>query len=71
MKNYEDVYETLDDDGVSYIKVFNLSAKILANQVREGVVGLVEEKANANSSRRRRCRTANARRFHRCRYSEG
>ena len=37
VKNYEDVYETLDDDGVSYIKVFNLSAKILANQVRPGV----------------------------------
>ena len=33
VKNYEDVYETVDDDGVSYIKVFNLSAKVMANQI--------------------------------------
>ncbi len=31
--NYEAVYETVDDDNCSYIKVFNLSAKIMANQI--------------------------------------
>ncbi|GMH50100.1 hypothetical protein TL16_g00694 [Triparma laevis f. inornata] len=33
VKNYESVYETINDDTCSYIKVYNLSAKILANQI--------------------------------------
>ncbi|GMH95925.1 hypothetical protein TrVE_jg11884 [Triparma verrucosa] len=33
VKNYESVYETIDDDTCSYIKVYNLSAKIMANQI--------------------------------------
>eukprot|EP00520_Triparma_pacifica_P014985 CAMPEP_0118649680 /NCGR_PEP_ID=MMETSP0785-20121206/9831_1 /TAXON_ID=91992 /ORGANISM="Bolidomonas pacifica, Strain CCMP 1866" /LENGTH=620 /DNA_ID=CAMNT_0006541981 /DNA_START=467 /DNA_END=2325 /DNA_ORIENTATION=+ len=33
VKNYEMVYETLDDDDSSYIKVYNLSSKIMANNI--------------------------------------
>ena len=33
VKKYEAAYETIDDDDVSYIKVFNLSSKVLANQI--------------------------------------
>jgi len=31
--NYERLYETIDDDSISYIKIYNLSAKLLANQI--------------------------------------
>lgn len=31
VKKYEDQYETIDDDSLSYIKVFNLSTKVLVN----------------------------------------
>ena len=31
--NYEKNYETIDDDATSYIKIYNLSAKLLANQI--------------------------------------
>jgi len=31
--NYEKVYETVDDDSMSYIKIFNMSSKIMANKV--------------------------------------
>ena len=33
VKKYEAAYETIDDDDVSYIKVYNLSSKVLANQI--------------------------------------
>lgn len=32
-KKYEEAYETIDDDDVSYVKIFNLSSKILVNHV--------------------------------------
>ena len=31
VKKYEEQYETIDDDSLSYIKVFNLSTKVLVN----------------------------------------
>lgn len=33
VKRYEAAYETIEDDDISYIKVFNLSSKLLANQI--------------------------------------
>lgn len=33
VRNYEEKYETITDDSTSYIKVFNLSSKLLANQI--------------------------------------
>ena len=33
VRNYEDQYETVSDDSCSYIKLFNLSSKLLANQI--------------------------------------
>ena len=33
VKNYEAQYETITDDSYSYIKIFNLSSKLLANQI--------------------------------------
>ena len=33
VQKYEDQYETIADDQLSYIKVFNLSSKIMANQI--------------------------------------
>lgn len=33
VRHYERQYETIDDDSLSYIKVFNLSSKLLANQI--------------------------------------
>lgn len=33
VKKYEAAYETIDNDDISYIKVFNLSSKVLANQI--------------------------------------
>mmetsp|Transcript_15226 Transcript_15226/g.34093 ORF Transcript_15226/g.34093 Transcript_15226/m.34093 type:complete len:316 (-) Transcript_15226:1096-2043(-) len=33
VQKYEEQYETVDDDEVSYIKVFNLSSKVLANNI--------------------------------------
>merc|ERR1711862_304095 len=30
---YEEVYETVDDDSLSYIKLYNFSSKVLANQI--------------------------------------
>mmetsp|Transcript_22992 Transcript_22992/g.48587 ORF Transcript_22992/g.48587 Transcript_22992/m.48587 type:complete len:630 (-) Transcript_22992:144-2033(-) len=33
VKKYEEAYETIDDDSKSYIKIFNLSSKILVNHI--------------------------------------
>jgi len=33
VRKYEEAYETLDDDSLSYIKLFNFSSKLLANQI--------------------------------------
>lgn len=33
VKKYEDQYETIDDDSQSYIKIFNLSTKIMVNHI--------------------------------------
>jgi len=33
VKKYEEAYETIDDDATSYIKIFNLSSKMLVNHV--------------------------------------
>jgi hypothetical protein len=33
VKNYEDQYETITDDSLSYIKIFNLSTKLLVNHI--------------------------------------
>eukprot|EP00814_Leptocylindrus_danicus_P003840 CAMPEP_0116042932 /NCGR_PEP_ID=MMETSP0321-20121206/26021_1 /TAXON_ID=163516 /ORGANISM="Leptocylindrus danicus var. danicus, Strain B650" /LENGTH=481 /DNA_ID=CAMNT_0003523577 /DNA_START=351 /DNA_END=1793 /DNA_ORIENTATION=+ len=33
VKKYEAAYETIEDDDLSYIKVYNLSSKLLANQI--------------------------------------
>ena len=33
VRKYEEAYETIEDDSLSYIKLFNLSSKILANQI--------------------------------------
>ena len=33
VQKYEDQYETIDDDTCSYIKIFNLSSKILVNHI--------------------------------------
>ena len=33
VKKYEDQYETIQDDSISYIKVFNLSSKLLCNHI--------------------------------------
>ena len=33
VKKYEEQYETIDDDGLSYIKIFNLSSKMLVNHI--------------------------------------
>jgi 6-phosphofructo-2-kinase/fructose-2,6-biphosphatase 1 len=33
VRKYEEQYETIDDDSLSYIKIFNLSTKILVNHI--------------------------------------
>lgn len=33
VKKYEEMYETIDDDQQSYIKIFNLSSKLLVNHI--------------------------------------
>lgn len=33
VKKYEEAYETIDDDNFSYIKIFNLSSKLLVNHI--------------------------------------
>mmetsp|Transcript_22420 Transcript_22420/g.34030 ORF Transcript_22420/g.34030 Transcript_22420/m.34030 type:complete len:729 (+) Transcript_22420:210-2396(+) len=33
VKNYEEKYETITDDGQSYIKIFNLSTKLMVNHI--------------------------------------
>jgi len=33
VKKYEETYETITDDSCSYIKIFNLSSKLMANQI--------------------------------------
>jgi len=33
VRKYEEAYETIDDDSLSYIKLFNFSSKLLANQI--------------------------------------
>ena len=33
VKKYEEAYETIDDDTLSYIKIFNLSSKMLVNHI--------------------------------------
>jgi broad specificity phosphatase PhoE len=33
VQKYEEQYETIDDDSISYIKVFNLSSKLLVNHI--------------------------------------
>ena len=33
VRKYEEAYETIEDDSLSYIKLFNFSSKILANQI--------------------------------------
>lgn len=33
VKKYEEAYETIDDDSQSYIKIFNLSSKMLVNHI--------------------------------------
>ncbi|KAL3791003.1 hypothetical protein HJC23_002992 [Cyclotella cryptica] len=33
VQKYEDQYETIDDDSLSYIKIFNLSSKVLVNHI--------------------------------------
>jgi hypothetical protein len=33
VRKYEEQYETIDDDSVSYIKVFNLSTKLMVNHI--------------------------------------
>lgn len=33
VEKYEDMYETIADDSLSYIKIFNLSSKLLVNQM--------------------------------------
>jgi hypothetical protein len=33
VKKYEEQYETIDDDALSYIKIFNLSSKMLVNHI--------------------------------------
>ncbi len=34
---YEEAYETIDDDSQSYIKMYNLSSKILVNHIYGGM----------------------------------
>jgi predicted kinase len=33
MQKYQDVYETIDDDSTSYIKLYNMSSKVLVNRI--------------------------------------
>jgi hypothetical protein len=33
VQKYEEQYETIDDDSLSYIKIFNLSSKVLVNHI--------------------------------------
>ena len=40
VQKYEEQYETVDDDELSYIKVFNLSSKLLVNHIYGRMVSL-------------------------------
>lgn len=41
VKKYEEQYETINDDTQSYIKIFNLSSKLLVNHVYGGMAKIV------------------------------